>query len=693
MILVRGAFGRGVLAAGPALALAACAVSPRVAPLPAPLPPVTLTPRPAPAATPVPTPAPTEAVPQRDDTRPPLVRVLLQAAAEPVLPEPGRRYTCVTGETVTMLRGPLLVKLVPGRAGIQVGAFGKEDNAQAMLARLTAAGIQGRIEGRGEELRRVVALSAEGESDEVLAARLAQAGFSDQKRIATAFGGSLVVEGEEGATIRAATLRLIPLDPEPVRVGGKAVRGELELRPGSAAVVVVNVVNLEEYLRGVVPAEMGPRSFPNLDALKAQAVAARTYAVAHLGEHAAEGYDLCDSQACQVYEGAGAEHPLTDRAVRETAGEIVTFQGRPIDAMYHSTCAGHTEDAVALFPQRAQPYLAGVPCRGERVLSAGTQAAAGPWLGSLERLTAVGESLAAASSLPRDPRGLATHLTGTRPGPGTAGLVRAFGLEETAATLHVEQGRGADEAALELLRTFRLPLPPGSPGGGRTSWELALVVRLAQLAGSVQAVQGRLVPGPQGLRLVNDGAEAPRDLTGREGVLERRGERWRRGGAVSFASGSPATLWCAGTLCPLLEVEPLEAADAASTWTWWVRELTLEEISRRLGVPGVRDVTVLRRGVSGRALAVAVMATSGTKELPGMAFRRALDLPDTLFVAVRSSTASGPSVRFLGRGWGHGVGMCQNGAYGLARGGATYLEILKTYYTDVEIGRWEGGTP
>jgi stage II sporulation protein D len=76
-----------------------------------------------------------------------------------------------------------------------------------------------------------------------------------------------------------------------------------------------------------------------------------------------------------------------------------------------------------------------------------------------------------------------------------------------------------------------------------------------------------------------------------------------------------------------------------------------------------------------------------------MAFRRALDLPDTLFVAVRSSTASGPSVRFLGRGWGHGVGMCQNGAYGLARGGATYLEILKTYYTDVEIGRWEGGTP
>jgi stage II sporulation protein D len=140
-------------------------------------------------------------------------------------------------------------------------------------------------------------------------------------------------------------------------------------------------------------------------------------------------------------------------------------------------------------------------------------------------------------------------------------------------------------------------------------------------------------------------------------------------------------------------VQPLEAADAASAWTWWVRELPLEEISRRLDVSGVRDVAVLRRGVSGRALAVEVVSTSGSREFPGMAFRRALDLPDTLFVAVRSRTASGPSIRFLGRGWGHGVGMCQNGAYGLARGGASYSEILKTYYTGVELGRWEGGRP
>ena len=78
------------------------------------------------------------------------------------------------------------------------------------------------------------------------------------------------------------------------------------------------------------------------------------------------------------------------------------------------------------------------------------------------------------------------------------------------------------------------------------------------------------------------------------------------------------------------------------------------------------------------------------KSLRGMAFRRALDLPDTLFVVVPSRDAGKPALRFLGRGWGHGIGMCQNGAYGLARGGAGYVEILKTYYTGVEITHWEG---
>lgn len=682
---------------GLALAISAlgCAVRPRLAapvvPAPAPSPtPEAVAPPPAPAA-PVPcAPPPAGAVPERADVHPPLVCVLLQAQGQPVLPEPGRRYACVVvGTPAVVLRGPIAARALPGRAAVQVGAFGNEANATALVARLRAGGFAGAVLKGPGALLRVAAVGNEGEGAPALAGRLRNAGFSGQGTTVPG-SGEVVLEGEGGATVRGPSVLLVPLDPDPVRVGAKAVRGEIELRPGTVGVAVINVLNLEAYLRGVVPAEMGPRAFPLLEALKAQAVAARTYAVAHLGEHASEGYDLCDSPACQAYEGVDAERPLTDRAVRETDGEVVTYQGRPIDAMYQSTCAGHTEDAGALFPGRAAPYLKGVPCRGERILAAGASSARGPWLGSVGRLAAIGTRLAEALGCAANPHSLAARLAGVQPGPGVAGIVAAFAVPATAATLHVAHGKTAEDAALDLLRLFRLPLPPSPGGNGQAAWEVALAVRLGQLAGTVQAHEGRLVPGPSGLRLILEGDAGSRDIPRGESVLERRGERWRAG-PMEFAAGSRATLWCAGEACPVLEVEALEDADAGSAWTWWVREFPLDELGSRLGVKGARAVTVTKRGVSGRALSVSVSGSGDSREFGGMAFRRALDLPDTLFVVSPSRNAGKPALRFLGRGWGHGVGMCQNGAYGLARGGATYIEILKTYYTGVEITRWQGG--
>jgi stage II sporulation protein D len=681
----------------PALGLAitafGCAVNPRfeapVVPKSVPSPAPQATPSPSPAASAPCTPAPAGVVPERADVRPPLVRVLLQAPGQPVLPEPGRRYACVVGDApAVVLRGPIAATALPARAAVQVGAFGNEANAAALAARLRAAGFATAVVRSPDALLRVAAVGSEGEDAQAFAGRLRTAGFSGQATTVPG-AGEVVLEGEDGASVRGQRVLLVPLDPDPVRVGAKAVRGEIELRPGAAGIAVINVLNLEAYLRGVVPAEMGPRAFPLLEALKAQAVAARTYAVAHLGDHAAEGYDVCDSPACQAYEGVDAERPLTDRAVRETDGEIVTYQGRPIDAMYHSTCGGHTEDAGALFPGRAAPYLKGVPCRGERTLAAGASSVRGPWLSSVGRLAAVGARLAEALGCAADPPALTARLAGVQPGPGVAGIVAAFAVPATAATLHVAHGKTAEDTALDLLRLFRLPLPPSPGGSGQAGWEVALAVRLGQLAGSVQAYEGRLVPGPGGLRLVLDGAAGSRDIPRNEGVLERRGERWRSG-PIEFAAGSRATLWCAGEACPVLEVEALEDADAGSAWSWWVREFPLEELGNRLGMTRVLAVTVATRGVSGRALSVSVSGPDGDRVFGGMAFRRALDLPDTLFVVSPSRSAGKPALRFLGRGWGHGVGMCQNGAYGLACGGATYVEILKSYYTGVEITRWEG---
>jgi len=150
-------------------------------------------------------------------------------------------------------------------------------------------------------------------------------------------------------------------------------RGVVEVLPAEEArVTVVNVVPLEAYLRGVVPNELAPEAFPQLEAHKAQAVAARSYVLAHLGDYASRGYDVCATAACQVYRGSSSEHRLSDRAVAETRGIVATWRGRPIHAFYTSTCGGHTEEGTAVFEDDA-PYLRGVACPTERALADPTE--------------------------------------------------------------------------------------------------------------------------------------------------------------------------------------------------------------------------------------------------------------------------------------------------------------------------------
>jgi stage II sporulation protein D len=159
----------------------------------------------------------------------------------------------------------------------------------------------------------------------------------------------------------------------------RAYRGVMEVLPAEdGRITVVNVVNLEDYLRGVVPNELAPKAFPLLEAQKAQAVAARSYALAHRGDYAAKGYDVCATAACQVYRGVPSEQPLTDRAVEETRGMVAIWRGRPIHAFYTSTCGGHTEAGTAVFEDGA-PYLRGVACPTEAGAPASERERGKPW--------------------------------------------------------------------------------------------------------------------------------------------------------------------------------------------------------------------------------------------------------------------------------------------------------------------------
>lgn len=129
---------------------------------------------------------------------------------------------------------------------------------------------------------------------------------------------------------------------------GKEYRGELKIsRDGGSRIAAVNVIDLEAYLRGVVSKEMPPTwgNYGGMEALKAQVVAARTYALYHRSLQRHSGYHICDNQHCQVYGGKNAESPNTDLAVSETRGEILTYNGTVIEPVYHATNGGFTEEA------------------------------------------------------------------------------------------------------------------------------------------------------------------------------------------------------------------------------------------------------------------------------------------------------------------------------------------------------------
>lgn len=140
-------------------------------------------------------------------------------------------------------------------------------------------------------------------------------------------------------------------------VNGKQYRGKILLRSAGKVMNVINVLDLEQYLRGVLPKEVHP-DWP-LESLKAQAVAARSYTLANLNKHAGAKFDLCAGTHCQVYGGKSAEHSRTNKAVEETAGTVATYNGMAIAALYHASSGGHTECSSNVWDWDV-PYLRGV---------------------------------------------------------------------------------------------------------------------------------------------------------------------------------------------------------------------------------------------------------------------------------------------------------------------------------------------
>jgi len=547
---------------------------------------------------------------------------------------------------------------------------------------------------------------------------------------------------------------LSPGDGESVvKFNDKPYRGQLEVFANArGALTVVNVVGLEDYVRGVVANELSPEMFPELEALKAQAVAARTYAIRHRDQFATQGFDVLPTTQSQVYGGISTERPLSDRAVMETRGQIATYDGKPIDAVYTSTCGGRTEDAEEIFGSAAPPYLRGRECsvEGTSPLSVFTlKTTRSPFDIRDERNSLLTRDAALldvngfelsrklndawllatpSSSEIREWLSMASKLSHQKNSGSSDELTRAPGFA-TALTLAVfGESRGdtlLDNADVEYLLGFR----DGNEVPQRNRSDVALLVR-----------EGVLTLYPDATLRPREAMSRGRMLHAVSKLLEKHGFlRTQRSVARPSVNGSlvlktaknrDETITLAPNLFLLramgdavfqvrqlpivggesvlyhqtrqgevdfLEVTPAPngaASDHTSNYSNWNATLTVGEVQSRLsrsmrGIGSIKDLKVSSRGSSRRVTDLEIIGTEGTAHIRGGRIRSALGLKDQLFVVDREFDTDGKvtSFTFTGRGFGHGVGMCQVGAFGLAQAGYTYQQILRAYYTGIELSR------
>lgn len=343
---------------------------------------------------------------------------------------------------------------------------------------------------------------------------------------------------------------------------GKEYRGALEVFVDGNALAAVNILDLESYLRGVLPREISASwgNYGGMEALKAQAVVSRSYTLYNLGQQRHTGFHLCDTEHCQVYGGKSYEMENTDLALEQTRGEILTFNGICISPFYHASNGGFTE-----VPQNV-------------------------WTGSLPYYSSVPDPY----DDPANPLGLTNFV----------------------------KHRYAE---------WKKDVPIGSLG----------------------------------ILLANRGVKNPADV-----------ERVEI--ASFFLSG---------------RVQELRLHDTSGHTVSFFKEEARDAFGLRSQLFTVRSEPEphvwIASSVNGIETKECFSELEGKWVLSGNTMKRML-IGESFSVLGEGIKSVVPYLGFVfeGHGWGHGVGMSQNGAYNRARAGQGYREILSFYYPGTEIEKW-----
>jgi stage II sporulation protein D len=523
---------------------------------------------------------------------------------------------------------------------------------------------------------------------------------------------------------------------------GRDYRGIFVLRASRKGIVLVNILNFEDYLKSVVPSELSPYTFNELEAQKAQAVAARTYAAKNMKKYDELGYDLCDTPRSQYYKGMGAEHPLSSLAVMETRGEAVLHRGKLIDALYTSTCGGMTEHVEDVFDGYALPYLRSTECvyEKQREFALETDISVLPVYVNGKNANREIVSLVSLKVIPKelDPAYFAqeaafaevlTWIQNALPLLGKK--AKNYSVEQAAVNYRsfadlifdaFEWQGHVDNLLLKSEEDFILKDSAESNGkeNGRVAYLIQAGVFPAQFEARElertltrgeaavflwKAIQDHPVLIRHGLfkglqdgkiSLEEDNEEKEFSLSSDYFLAKNYDGDFSFQERVYLLGGEEVRWIEQDGFIRMLEVAFPRHSNildrSSSVHNWKVRKSN-EELAKRINqyypIGGLKDLIPQRRGHSKRVVELLILGEKTQAVVKGLRIRRVLGLRETLFVIDREydDTDRISHFTFTGKGWGHGVGLCQIGAFGMAQAGADYQEILKKYYKDIKISK------
>jgi stage II sporulation protein D len=675
----------------------------------------------------------------------PRIRVgLLSDQSTVVFPRTADGYYLVTDKGPSLLRRGFTATAplanAPVRYAVQVSAISDESSAKTLVEKIrteTGLRVDSVFDVANGQYKIIAGDFESSEAATPTRANLTERGYGKDLLVVRRpsdqpFEKRIAIVDDEGdrATFEGASLTVYPVTAETLVIDKQPYRSAARLFINARGLLnVINELNFEEYLYGVVPAEMGPTIYDEVEALKAQAVAARSYAFRNLGQFESEGYDICPGPACQAYKGFAAEHELSTRAVRETAGLVLTIGGKVVDTLYTATCGGETSDVSTMFPGRNDPHLKSVKCVELDMRSIAGRADSG--LLSQQQVDArlfsalagLRESSSWSARDVANATVAAMHLAGwtemNQPLPASSrrGDVLEYfaaitGMAQAGRALTMPEDRryffpqtANPEAVQFLVASFltkygieptqyidRVSLDQAMPREELYALLLSWVREhsvLTNAEGKILTLDGRRVT------LKQKGETSAHTLPAGIPIFRKLGDRFQEYANVPVLIGDRMTVLLSPSKTPVAAIVQANydgaAFDRTSSFSNWTRSYRADElvpaINRRQPITQLVDIRPVTIDAAKRVAEMEVTAEGGRKfMLRGLPIRWSLNVPDNLFVYDKTRDPDGVDrYTFYGKGWGHGTGMCQVGAYGMAFRGWTYDRILRHYYTGVEI--------